>query len=123
MEMRDQQKLPEGLAEQQASNEPVNMIHKLRVMGLNDEAISLDKSVRCRELREIIGRGIKAHSDLAELIPERLTELIDQLVQRINEREKEPGEAWWSSIVCRGQSSWLQSWAPASPACSNRASG
>jgi hypothetical protein len=42
-----------------------------------------------RELLDCIGRGIKTHIDLAEPIPERLNELIEQLVQRINEREKE----------------------------------
>jgi hypothetical protein len=43
-----------------------------------------------RQLLEFIGREIKTHIDLAEPIPERLNELIEQLVQRINEREKEP---------------------------------
>jgi len=43
-------------------------------------------------LLESIGRDIKAHIDLAEPIPERLNELIEQLVQRCNEREKEPEE-------------------------------
>jgi hypothetical protein len=45
-----------------------------------------------RQLLEFIGRQIKTHIDLAEPIPERLNELIEQLVQRINEREKEPEE-------------------------------
>ena len=45
-----------------------------------------------RQLLEFIGREIKTHIDLAEPIPERLNELIEQLVQRINEREKEPEE-------------------------------
>jgi hypothetical protein len=45
-----------------------------------------------RQLLEFIGREIKTHIDLAEPIPERLNELIEQLVQRINEREKEPQE-------------------------------
>jgi hypothetical protein len=44
-----------------------------------------------RQLLEFIGRDIKTHIDLAEPIPERLNELIEQLV-RINEREKEPEE-------------------------------
>lgn len=44
-----------------------------------------------RQLLECIGRDIKTHIDLAEPIPERLSELIEQLV-RINEREKEPEE-------------------------------
>jgi hypothetical protein len=43
-------------------------------------------------LLESIGRDIKAHIDLADPIPERLNELIEQLVQRCNEREKEPEE-------------------------------
>ena len=85
----DQQSPPEGMAEQQASNELVKMIDKLRLMGLKDEATSLDKSVRRREVREIIGREIKVYIDLAEPIPERLTDLINQLVQRINEREND----------------------------------
>jgi hypothetical protein len=41
-----------------------------------------------RQLLEFIGRDIKTHIDLAEPIPERLNKLIEQLVQRINEREK-----------------------------------
>ena len=44
-----------------------------------------------RRLLKSIGRDIKAHIDLAEPIPERLNELIEQLA-RINEREKEPEE-------------------------------
>jgi hypothetical protein len=46
-----------------------------------------------RQLLEFIGREIKTHIDLAEPIPERLNELIEQLVRRIDERKKEPEEA------------------------------
>lgn len=46
-----------------------------------------------RQFLDFIGREIKIHIDLAEPIPERLNELIEQLVRRINEREKEPEEA------------------------------
>ena len=46
-----------------------------------------------RQLLDFIGREIKTHIDLAEPIPERLNELIEQLVRLINEREKEPEEA------------------------------
>ncbi len=45
-----------------------------------------------RQLLDSIGREIKTHIDLAEPIPERLNELIEQLVRRIDEREKEPEE-------------------------------
>jgi hypothetical protein len=44
-----------------------------------------------RELLEFIGRELKRDIDVAEPIPERLNELIEQLV-RIDEREKEPEE-------------------------------
>src|SRR5579864_6288108 len=47
------------------------------------------KPAEGRQLLEFIGREIKTHIDLAEPIPERLNELIEQLVRRINEREKE----------------------------------
>ena len=50
------------------------------------------KSSDGRQLLDFIGREIKTHIDLAEPIPERLNELIEQLVRRINEREKEPEE-------------------------------
>jgi hypothetical protein len=45
-----------------------------------------------RALLEFIGREIKTNIDLAEPIPDRLNELIEQLVLRINERDKEPEE-------------------------------
>jgi len=45
-----------------------------------------------RELLESIGREIRTNIDLAEPIPDRLNELIEQLVLRIDEREKEPEE-------------------------------
>jgi hypothetical protein len=45
-----------------------------------------------RELLEFIGRELKTDIDLAEPIPERLKELIEQLIQRINKREIEPEE-------------------------------
>jgi hypothetical protein len=45
-----------------------------------------------RQLLDFIGREIKTHIDLAEPIPERLDELIEQLVRGCNEREKEPEE-------------------------------
>ena len=50
------------------------------------------KTSEGRQLLESIGRDIKTHIDVAEPIPERLNELIEQLVQRCNEREKEPEE-------------------------------
>ena len=49
------------------------------------------KPAEGRRLLEFIGRDIKTHIDLAEPIPERLNELIEQLV-RIGGREKEPEE-------------------------------
>ena len=45
-----------------------------------------------RELLGFIGRKVKTDIDPVEPIPERLKELIEQLVQLINEREKEPKE-------------------------------
>jgi hypothetical protein len=53
---------------------------------------SVEKSVRRRELREFIGREMKAYMSLAEPIPERLADLIKQLAQRLDERENESGE-------------------------------
>ncbi len=50
------------------------------------------KSSEGRQFLDFIGREIKTHIDVAEPIPERLNELIEQLVRRINEREKEPEE-------------------------------
>ena len=46
-----------------------------------------------RQLLDFIGREIKTHIDLAAPIPERLNELIEQLMRRIDERGKEPEEA------------------------------
>jgi hypothetical protein len=48
------------------------------------------KPAEGRELLKFIGQKIKTHIDLAEPIPERLNELIEQLMLRINEREKDP---------------------------------
>ena len=45
--------------------------------------------LRAESFSESIGRDIKTHIDLAAPIPERLNELIEQLVRRIDEREKE----------------------------------
>ena len=42
-----------------------------------------------RQLLDFIGREIKTHIDLAAPIPQRLNALIEQLVRRIDEREKE----------------------------------
>jgi hypothetical protein len=53
-------------------------------MGLRDR----QKPPEGRELLEFIGRQIKTHIDLAEPIPERLKELTEQLVRRINESER-----------------------------------
>jgi hypothetical protein len=94
MDMRhDQQKPHLGFAENQASsNELDNAIYKLRLIGFKDEAASLGHSAHCRELLEFLARQLKAHIDLAEPIPERLAELIEQLTQRINERERRSKE-------------------------------
>ncbi|HWX83415.1 MAG TPA: hypothetical protein VNZ48_07430 [Xanthobacteraceae bacterium] len=50
------------------------------------------KPAQGRELLESIGREIRTNIDLAEPIPDRLNELIEQLVLRIDEREKEREE-------------------------------
>ena len=93
MEMRyDQQESLEGSAEQRASNELIKVIGKLRRMGLEEEAASLEQSARRRELREFVGREIKAHSDLAEPLPERLAGLIKQLAQQLHEGDNDSGE-------------------------------
>jgi Anti-sigma factor NepR len=41
------------------------------------------------EFRGVIGQQLKAHYDLAEPIPDRLAELVEQLAQRMAERESE----------------------------------
>ncbi len=53
----------------------------------------MEKSVRRRELREFIGRKIRAHIGVAEPIPERLAELVKQLVQRLDERANDTEES------------------------------
>jgi hypothetical protein len=53
----------------------------------------LDKSVRRRELREVIGRELKALCDSAETIPEHLAELLKRLAQRLDERDNESRES------------------------------
>jgi hypothetical protein len=53
----------------------------------------LDKSVRRRELREVIGRELKAHCDAAEAIPDHLAELLKRFAQPIDERDNESRES------------------------------
>lgn len=52
MEIRhDQQKQPDGLAEQRASNELVKLIRKLRWMGLTEEAEKAENQLILRDVR------------------------------------------------------------------------
>jgi hypothetical protein len=52
MEIRpDQQKPPDGLAEQRASNELVKLIRKLRWMGLEAEAEKAENQLILRDVR------------------------------------------------------------------------
>jgi hypothetical protein len=46
-----------------------------------------EKAASTREIR--VGQQLKAHYDLAEPISDRLAELLEQLAQRMNERESE----------------------------------
>lgn len=62
------------------------------VSAVSQKIASLDKSVRRRELREVIGQELKAHCDTAEPMPERLAELLKQLARRIDEPESGSGE-------------------------------
>jgi ATP-dependent DNA ligase len=89
----DRQSPREGMAEQPASSELAQVIHKFRSMGLEEEATSLETSVRRRELRALIGEAIKAYIDVSEPIPQRLAELIEQFVKRLDERGTESGSA------------------------------
>ncbi len=56
---------------------------------MSQNIASPDKSVRRRELREVIGQELKAHCATAEPMPERLVELLEQLARRIDEPESE----------------------------------
>jgi Anti-sigma factor NepR len=48
-----------------------------------------ENAASTREIRQVIGQQLKADYDLAERIPDRLAELLEQLAQRMNERERE----------------------------------
>ncbi len=62
MEMRhEQQKPPDRLAEQGASNELVKMIRKLRWMGMEEEA---EKAAETADLAQRSGRG-QCHRGIA----------------------------------------------------------
>lgn len=51
MEMRhDQQKPPDGLADQRASNELVKLIRKLRWIGMEEEAETLEDELTLRRV-------------------------------------------------------------------------
>jgi hypothetical protein len=62
------------------------------VSALSQNIASLDKSLRRRELREVIGQELKAYGDAAEPMPERLAELLKQLARRIDEPVSGSGE-------------------------------
>jgi len=51
--------------------------------------VPFENAVSTREIRGVIGQQLKAHYDLAEPISDRLAELLEQLAQRIDERESE----------------------------------
>jgi hypothetical protein len=59
---------------------------------VHSRGTSVEKSVRRRELREFIKREIKAYIGAVGPMPERLADLIKQLVQRLDERENASGE-------------------------------
>ena len=51
--------------------------------------VPFENAASTREIRGVIGQQLKAHYDLAERIPDRLAELLEQLAQRMGERESE----------------------------------
>lgn len=51
--------------------------------------VPLEKVTSTREIRGVIAQQLKAHYDLVEPISDRLAELLEQLAQRMNERESE----------------------------------
>jgi hypothetical protein len=51
--------------------------------------VPFEKVASTREIRGVIAQQLKAHYDLAEPISDRLAELLEQLAQRMNERESE----------------------------------
>ena len=51
--------------------------------------VPFENAAATREIRGVIGQQLKAHYDLAERIPDRLAELLEELAQRMDERESE----------------------------------
>jgi hypothetical protein len=62
---------------------------KRRSQAPCQEKVPFENAVSTREIRGVIGQQLKAHYDLAEPISDRLAELLEQLAQRIDERESE----------------------------------
>ena len=57
-----------------------------------ENIVSLEKAASARQIRERIGQQLnEQYRDLAEPIPDRLAELVDQLAQRMDERESGTG--------------------------------
>ena len=56
--------------------------------------LSLEKAASSREIRACLGQRLGEYRDSVRQIPvsERLTEVLEQLVQRLEDRERKPEE-------------------------------
>ena len=65
----------------------VRMIVQAESAMREKRKVPLEKVISTREIRGVIAQQLKAYYDLVEPISDRLAELLEQLAQRMNERE------------------------------------